>query len=82
MPLPVFTISRPVPRPKWRFGVAQKDLCRLQTLHEVIQRLIQGVLMDVDLCQPPCPTTVPVRDNYLDVSGAKLSRSSLLHRVG
>jgi hypothetical protein len=29
--------------------VAQKDLCRLQPLHEVIQRLIQGGLIGVDL---------------------------------
>jgi hypothetical protein len=25
----VFTGSRPFPQPKWGYGVAQKDLCRL-----------------------------------------------------
>jgi hypothetical protein len=28
-PLPVFTGSCPIPQPKWRYGVAQKDIRRL-----------------------------------------------------
>jgi hypothetical protein len=34
--LPVFMGSRPMPQPKWRYGVAQKDLRMLQPLHNVI----------------------------------------------
>jgi hypothetical protein len=36
-PLPVFTGSRPIPQPNWGYGVAQRDLHRLQPLREVIQ---------------------------------------------
>jgi hypothetical protein len=35
--LPVFTGSHPIPQPNWGYGVARRDLCRLQPLHEVIQ---------------------------------------------
>jgi hypothetical protein len=38
--LPVFMGSRPIPQPKWGYGVIQKDLCRLQLLHDVVQRLL------------------------------------------
>jgi hypothetical protein len=55
MPLPMFMGSRLIPQPKWRYGVAQMDLCKLQPLHDV---------------------------GFVDVSRAKLSRSSLLHGVG
>jgi hypothetical protein len=34
--LPMFMGSRPIPQPKWGCEVAQKDLCRLQPLCEVI----------------------------------------------
>jgi hypothetical protein len=40
--LAMFTSSRLIPQPKWRYGVAQKVLRRLQPLWEVIQRLIRG----------------------------------------
>jgi hypothetical protein len=43
-PLPLFTGSRPIPQPKWRYGVAKKDLHRLQTLRDVIQWLLRGRL--------------------------------------
>jgi hypothetical protein len=39
-PLPVFTASRPIPQPNRGYDVAQTDLCRLQTLREVISRLL------------------------------------------
>jgi hypothetical protein len=48
-PLPVFTGSRPVRQLNWGYGVAQKDLCRLQSLREVIQQLLQGWVTGVDL---------------------------------
>jgi hypothetical protein len=35
-----------------------------------------------DLCQPTSSITASVRNDYVDVSGSKLSQSSLLHRVG
>jgi hypothetical protein len=35
-PLPMFTASHPVPQPNWGYGVARKDLCKLQYLHEVL----------------------------------------------
>jgi hypothetical protein len=47
--LSMFTGSRPVPQPKWGYCVAQKDLRMLQSLCEVIQWLIRGGLMGVDL---------------------------------
>jgi hypothetical protein len=50
-PLPVFTGSRPIPKPKWRYGVAQKDLRRLQPMCEVAQLLLRGGLMGADLLQ-------------------------------
>jgi hypothetical protein len=37
VPLPMFTGNRPVPQLKWGYGVAQKDLCRLQPLCDVVQ---------------------------------------------
>jgi hypothetical protein len=38
-PLLVFTCSRPVQKPNWWYGVARKDLCRLQPMREVIEQL-------------------------------------------
>jgi hypothetical protein len=32
--------SRPIPQPKWGYDVAQKHLCRLQPLHDVVQQLL------------------------------------------
>jgi hypothetical protein len=43
MPLPVVTDSRPVPQPKWGY------IRRLQPLRDVVQQLLQGGLMDVNL---------------------------------
>jgi hypothetical protein len=40
-PLPVFTGSRPVPQPSWGYGMAQRDLHRLQPLCEVVQQLLR-----------------------------------------
>jgi hypothetical protein len=37
--LPMFSTSRPIPQPNWGYGVARRDLWRLQPLHEVIQQL-------------------------------------------
>jgi hypothetical protein len=48
-PLPVFTGSHPVPQPNWGYGVAQRDLCMIQPLCEVIQQLLRGGLMGTDL---------------------------------
>jgi hypothetical protein len=39
-PLLVFTGSRPIPQPNWGYGVAQRYLCRLQPMREVIQKLL------------------------------------------
>jgi hypothetical protein len=36
-PLPMFTGSRPIPQPNWGYGMAQRDLCMLQPLCEVVQ---------------------------------------------
>jgi hypothetical protein len=41
--------SRPVPQPNWGYRVAQRDLCWLQPLREVIQQLLQGGLTDTAL---------------------------------
>jgi hypothetical protein len=38
-------------------------------------RWVDGCGPPTDLCQPLCPTTPPVRDDNVDVSEAKLSRS-------
>jgi hypothetical protein len=46
---PLFMACHPVPQPKWGYGVAQKDIHKLQALCEVVQRLIQGGLMGTDL---------------------------------
>jgi hypothetical protein len=35
-PFPMFTGSCPIPQPKWGYGVAQKNLCRLQPLRDVV----------------------------------------------
>jgi hypothetical protein len=43
--------SHPIPQPKWGYSVAQKDLCRLQPLHDVVQRLLRGGMMGMDLLQ-------------------------------
>jgi hypothetical protein len=49
MLLPMFMGSRPIPQPKWGYGVAQKDLRMLQPLCEVIKQLLGGGLMGMDL---------------------------------
>jgi hypothetical protein len=49
MLLPVFTGSRPVPQPKWGYGVNQRDLSMLQPLRDVVQRLLCDGLTGVDL---------------------------------
>jgi hypothetical protein len=36
VPLPVFTGSCPIPQPNWGYGVAQRDLYRVQPLCEVV----------------------------------------------
>jgi hypothetical protein len=41
--------SRPVPQHKWGYSVAQRDLRKLQPLGDVIQRLLRGGLMGMDL---------------------------------
>jgi hypothetical protein len=38
--LPVFMVSRPVPEPKWGYGVARKDLHRIQPLRDIIEQLL------------------------------------------
>jgi hypothetical protein len=45
-------------------------------------RRVDGCEPPAVLCQVPHPTTPPMRDDCVDVSEAKLSRSSILHRVG
>jgi hypothetical protein len=37
--LPMFTGSRPIPQPNWWYGIARRDLRRLQPLREVVQQL-------------------------------------------
>jgi hypothetical protein len=48
-PLPVFTGSYLIPQPNWVYGVAQRDLCMLLPLCEVIQLLLHGGLIGPDL---------------------------------
>jgi hypothetical protein len=36
-PLPIFTSNRLVPLPTWGYGMARKDLDKLQPMHEVLQ---------------------------------------------
>jgi hypothetical protein len=50
-PLPMFMESRPIPQPKWGYGVAQKHIRRLQSLCDVIQQLLRVGLTDTDLLQ-------------------------------
>jgi hypothetical protein len=38
--LPMFMGSRSIPQSKWGYGVAQKDLRKLQPLRDVIQQLL------------------------------------------
>jgi hypothetical protein len=82
--LPVFMGSCPVPQPKLGYGVAQQYILRLQPLRDVFRRLLRGGLMGapMNLHQPPHPTTSTMRDDNVDVSGAKLPRPFLLRRVG
>jgi hypothetical protein len=51
MLLPVFTGSRPISQPQRGYSVVQRGLRRLQPLREVIQQLLRGELMGVDLLQ-------------------------------
>jgi hypothetical protein len=51
VPLPVFTGSRPIPHPNWGYGVARRDLRKVQFMHEVIQQLRWEGLMDMNLLQ-------------------------------
>jgi hypothetical protein len=48
-PLPVFTVNRPTPQPSWGYGVAWRDIRRLQPLREVVQQLQQAGLLGADL---------------------------------
>jgi hypothetical protein len=41
VPLPTFTDNRSIPLPTWGYGVAMKDLSKLQPMHEVLQQLLQ-----------------------------------------
>jgi hypothetical protein len=36
-PLPLFKGNRPIPQPNWGYGVAKKNLCKLHSMHEVVQ---------------------------------------------
>jgi hypothetical protein len=49
MPLPVFTGSCPIPQSDWGYGVAQKYIHRVQTLRDVVRRLLRGGLTGADL---------------------------------
>jgi hypothetical protein len=49
--VPVLTGSRPVPQPNWGYDVAQRDLYRLQPLHEIVQQLLRGGLTGTNLLQ-------------------------------
>jgi hypothetical protein len=46
---PVVTCSCPVPQPKWGYGVAQRDIRRLQPLRDFVQHMLRSGLMGVDL---------------------------------
>jgi hypothetical protein len=48
-PLPAFMGGCPIPHPSWGYGVAWRDLHRLQPLLEVVQQLQQEGLMSTDL---------------------------------
>jgi hypothetical protein len=50
-PHPMFTDNRHIAQPNWGYSVAQKDLHRPQPLWEVVQKLLQGGLMSVELLQ-------------------------------
>jgi hypothetical protein len=50
-PLPMFMGSHPIRQPKWRYNVAQMDLRRLQSLQEVIRRLVQRRLTGEEILQ-------------------------------
>jgi hypothetical protein len=85
-PLPVLMSIRPVPQPNWGYGVARRDLHRLQPLCEVVQQLRREWADELgpstDLFQPPGSTTAPTGDGHVDVSRAKFSRLFLLRGVG
>jgi hypothetical protein len=49
MPLPVFTSNHPIPQPNWGYRVAKRDLCKLQPLHKVIQKLRQEGVTSVHI---------------------------------
>jgi hypothetical protein len=76
-PLPVLMGIRPVPQPNWGYGVARRDLHRLQPLCEVVQQLRREWADEpgpsTGLFQPPGSTTAPTSDGHVDVSRAKLS---------
>jgi hypothetical protein len=48
-PLPAFTGNCPISLPTWGYGVARKDLRKLQPMREVIQQLRQAGLTGVHL---------------------------------
>jgi hypothetical protein len=81
-PLPMFTGSRPIPQHKWGMVWPRNTSAGYNHLRDVVQQLLRGGLTGADLCQPPHPTTLLVRNDHVDVSRTNLSRSSLLHRVG
>jgi hypothetical protein len=38
-PLPIFTVNLPVPHPNWEYGVARRDLRKLQPMGKVVSQL-------------------------------------------
>jgi hypothetical protein len=46
-----FTGSHPVPHPNWGYGLAQMDLCKLQSLLKAILGLLERGLMGVEILQ-------------------------------
>jgi hypothetical protein len=69
--LPVFTGSRPIPQPNWRYKVARMDLRRLQPLCEVIQQLLREGLTCADLFQPPSSIAPSAKYDHVDVFRTK-----------
>jgi hypothetical protein len=46
----MFTDSRPIPQPKWGYGVAHQYICRLQPpLRDIVRQQLGGWLMGTDL---------------------------------
>jgi hypothetical protein len=59
---------RPIPQHKWGYGVAQKDLRRLQPRRDVVQQLLCGGLIGVDLLQTfVSPRIQPLRQRGMTI---------------